>query len=238
MGANQQSWQHLSSAVLQPAEIISLGGEWGLCQVCREVVPEQWKQKRSAKWLDWFEAVLEALEARLEMMAHVLWFAEGENLRSTISSLREIVSLPRWPITQISLGCTRAWLCTWCHVEWSLVVELGSAWKWWLQRRVTIPWWWWWCWMKLIRWLPELIVIARCISTIIIWCSHIVIWALLWAKQPTWWNHLVCLRRKSIRRHRMWTTDGSNQRMNSIGDFEWSGAWLRILKVAVTFDGI
>ena len=35
---------------------------------------------------------------------------KGKHLRSTISSLGEIVSLPRWPITRISLSFTRAWL--------------------------------------------------------------------------------------------------------------------------------
>jgi len=117
MGANEQSWQHLSSAVLQPAEIISLGGEWGLYQVCREVVLEQWKQKRSAEWLDWFEAVLQALEVRLEIMAHVLWIAEGGTFE----------------VHHIVLGGNRI-LATVAHnsdflgLHQSLVVHLVSCW--------------------------------------------------------------------------------------------------------------
>jgi len=147
----------------------------------------------------------------------------GQHSRSTISSLVDMVSLPRWPITRISLGCTRTWLWAWCHVEWNLVVELESAWKGWLRRRITVPWWWRWRWIKLICRLPELGVFAWCISRIIIWCSHIVIGALLWAIQPTCWSHIGCLRRRSICRHRMWTKDGRNQIINPIGDFEWSG---------------
>jgi len=92
--------------------------------------------------------------------------------------------------------------------------------------------------MKLICGLPKLSVFARCISNIIIWYSLIVIWALLWAKQPTGWTHIGCLQRRSIRRHRMWTNDGSDQILNSIGDFEWSGVWLRVLKISVTFGGM
>jgi len=38
MGANQQSLQHLSCAVPHLAEIILLGGKWGVYQVRREVV--------------------------------------------------------------------------------------------------------------------------------------------------------------------------------------------------------
>jgi len=148
-------------------------------------------------------------------------FLSWEQLRSTISSMGEMICLPWWPITQILLHHTRAWLWAWCHVEWSLVLELGSAWKWWLQRQVTIPWWLWW-WMKLIHGLPKLIVFAQCISSIIIWYFHIVIRALLWAKQPTGWSHIGCLQWRSFHRHRMWTKDGSNQFINSIGDFEWS----------------
>ena len=72
MGANRQSWQHLSSAVLQPVEIFCLGGYLGVYQVCRKVVLEEWKAKRSAESLDCFQAVLEALEVRLQMTAHVL----------------------------------------------------------------------------------------------------------------------------------------------------------------------
>jgi len=33
-------------------------------------------------------------------------FLRGDHLTSTITSLGEIVSLPRWPTTRISLGCT------------------------------------------------------------------------------------------------------------------------------------
>jgi len=160
----------------------------------------------------------------------------GDHLRSTISSLGEIICLPQGLITRISLGRNGAWLWAWCDVEWNLVVEQGSAWKWWPRRWVTLPWCRWW--MNLIRLLPELSVFARCISTRIMWSSYIVIWALLWAKQPTGSSHNGYLWRRTIRRNRMWTNDGSNQMINSIGDFERCGVWLRILKVAVTFSGM
>jgi hypothetical protein len=54
----------------------------------------------------------------------------GQHLRSAITSLEVVVFLPQWPITRISLGCTRASLPAWCHVEWGRVVELISRWKW------------------------------------------------------------------------------------------------------------
>jgi len=144
----------------------------------------------------------------------------GEHLRSTITSLGKIVSLLWWPITWISLGCNRAWLWSWCHGEWGMVVELGNAWEWRLRIGVTIPQWS----RKMIRGLPELSLFVWCIPSVIIWCSDIVIWVLLlWDKQATRWSHIGCLRCWSIRRHHMWTKDGLRQRINSIGDFEWSG---------------
>jgi hypothetical protein len=159
----------------------------------------------------------------------------GEDLRSTIATLWEVVSLPRLSITLISLGCTtRTWLRAWCHVQWGSKVKLGSAWKWRLGRQVTTPRWR----MNLIWGLPELSVFAQYICSIIVRCSHIVFWALLWATQPTQWSHISCLRWRSVRWHHMWTKDGGKQIINSICDFEWTRVELRISKVAVTFGGI
>jgi len=143
----------------------------------------------------------------------------GEHLRSTITSLREIVSLPSWPIFWIALGCSWVWFWAWCHVEWGKVVDLGRAWKWCLQKWVTIPWWW----RKLIWRLLKLPVFSQCISRIIIWCSHIVLWALFLAKQPTLWSHIGCHLCRAVGCHCMWTKEGGEQIIYSIGDFEWSG---------------
>jgi hypothetical protein len=124
-----------------------------------------------------------------------------EHFKSTIPSLGEIICLPRWPITQKALESTRAWLWASCHVEWGIVVALGSARKWWLQGWVTIPRWS----MNLICEVPELWEFARYLSSIIMWCSHIVMWALLWTKQPTRCSHIGWLRRKSVCWHHMGT---------------------------------
>jgi len=125
----------------------------------------------------------------------------GEHLRSTITALGEIICLPRRSITRISLGCSRAWVWAWCHVELAMVVELWSTWKCWLRRLVTISRWR----INLICGFPKLSIFAWCISSMIIWCLQIVIWALLWAQQPTSWSHIGCLLRITIRRHRMCT---------------------------------
>jgi hypothetical protein len=71
MGASLQSLQHLSCAVPLPAEIVSLGGYWGVFQLRLEVVRMESTRKRSAELLECFQAVLEALEVRLEMTAPV-----------------------------------------------------------------------------------------------------------------------------------------------------------------------
>jgi hypothetical protein len=49
MGVNQQFLQHLPCSVPLPAEIVSLGGYWGVSQVRRHIVLEQWKQMSSAE---------------------------------------------------------------------------------------------------------------------------------------------------------------------------------------------
>jgi len=131
--------------------------------------------------------------------------------------------LSQLPITWISSGRTRAWLRSWCQVELGLVVDPGTIWKWWLRRRVTIPLWWW---MKLIRGLPELSVFARCIFCINIWCSHILIWALFWAKQPTCVRHISCLRWRFVRRYWMWR----NNLEEAICQFNW---WFRMQRSIV-----
>jgi len=153
------------------------------------------------------------------MMAPVRWIAEGgtfvvhyillggNRILATVAYNSHILGLHQ----SLVVSLVSSWM--------GMVVELGSTWKWRLRRRVTIPRWW----RKLICGLPEWSVFVRCISSMIIWCSHIVIWALLWAKLPTRRSHIGCLRWRSIGRHRMWTKDGTNQRINSIGDFEWSG---------------
>jgi hypothetical protein len=61
---------------------------------------------------------------------------------------------------------------------------------------------------------------------------------LLWTKQPTSWRNIECLLRGCICQHHMWTRESSNQIINSIGDFKWSGVWLRISQIVVIFGGI
>jgi hypothetical protein len=60
--------------------MVSLEGNWGVVQVRQEVVWIELRRKRSAEWLDCFEAVLEALIVHLERMAPVLLIAEGGTL--------------------------------------------------------------------------------------------------------------------------------------------------------------
>jgi len=60
MGANPQSLQHLSCAVLQLAEIISFGGQWEVSLVHREFVRMESSWKMSAKRLECFQPVLGA----------------------------------------------------------------------------------------------------------------------------------------------------------------------------------
>jgi len=67
------------------------------------------------------------------------WLGKGEHLRPTIIALVEVISLPLWPITWVSLTCAAGWLWTVCHVQWVLVIKLRSAWKWLLWSSVTIP---------------------------------------------------------------------------------------------------
>jgi len=68
-----------------------------------------------------------------------LW--RGEHLRPTKTTLVELISTPRWPITWITLPCAGGSLITVCHVEWRVLIELWSAWKWWWWRQVTIGMW-------------------------------------------------------------------------------------------------
>jgi len=103
----------------------------------------------------------------------------GEHLRTGITSLVQVISLPRWPITWKSLACAASRLRTVCHVEWRLVMKLRSAWNWRLWRRVIIPL----RWMILISVFHKLTVFASGMSwTIIRWFWNVVT-ALFWVKQ-------------------------------------------------------
>ena len=71
MWANPQFLQHLSCAVLQPAEIVCLGGQWEVSQVRHKFIRMEWSLMLSADSLECCQPVLEALEVRLEMTAPV-----------------------------------------------------------------------------------------------------------------------------------------------------------------------
>ena len=60
-------------------------------------------------------------------------------MRPTIVNLVEVISLPLWPITCISLACTGGWLQTVCRVECRVLMKLLSDWKRLMGRQVTIP---------------------------------------------------------------------------------------------------
>ena len=64
---------------------------------------------------------------------------KGEHFRPVIFPLVEVISLPLWPMTRISLACAGGWLRTGCHVEWRMLITLRRPWKWLLWRQVTIP---------------------------------------------------------------------------------------------------
>ena len=77
LGANLQSLQHLFCVVPQPIEIITFEGSWGVSLVHWNVVLVELRWKMLAEWWDSFQAALHACEGHREMMAHVLWIAEG-----------------------------------------------------------------------------------------------------------------------------------------------------------------
>jgi ABC-type uncharacterized transport system fused permease/ATPase subunit len=54
----------------------------------------------------------------------------GEHSRPTITTLVQVISLPWWPITWISLACTGGWLRAVCHVEWRVLITLQTTRKW------------------------------------------------------------------------------------------------------------
>jgi hypothetical protein len=66
----------------------------------------------------------------MQITPNVLWITEGEHLRSTITSLVEIICFQRQPNTWISMGYTSS--SVWANIqqEYGRVVKLESTWKW------------------------------------------------------------------------------------------------------------
>jgi len=103
----------------------------------------RWRSSAARCWpIDWIVSQLSWRYSWCTWRWQPLSWAQfrGEHLRLTITTLREVLSLPQWPITSISLPCTGGWLRTiQCHVEWRRVRNLRSATIWVLWMSVTIP---------------------------------------------------------------------------------------------------
>jgi len=202
IGARPQSLLHWFSVVPLVAGMFLLGAWSGVTLVSQmEVQVEYYSWKISP----WFTLLFSAspavtLNAPGDDSPRPETCRGVEHLRTTITTLEEIISLPLLPITWISLAYAGGWLWTVCHVEWRLVIKLQSPWKWLLSRQVTIPM----RRMTLVSVLPKLTVFACGSWWTNIQGSWIVVTALLQAEYATLWSQFYCLWWKYICRHAPW----------------------------------
>jgi hypothetical protein len=74
----------------------------------------------------------------------LLWqLPRGDHLRSALTTLVQVISLPWWPISWIAVPCAAGRLQTVGDIEWRLVIKLFRAWKWLQLRRLNV----------LLRWI-------------------------------------------------------------------------------------
>ena len=141
----------------------------------------RWRSRAARCWLiDW----MISLRSWRHSLCTWRWWPSscelwrGEHFRPAITTLVQVISLPQWSITWISLACAPCRLQTVCYIEWRLVIKLWSAWKWLLWRRATVPL----RRMILIGVFPQLTVLASGMPWTVTRWFWIVITALLRAK--------------------------------------------------------
>ena len=140
MGARLQSVWDQIPAVQQVAGILLFGGELLVSLVCRKeflVADSGWKMLAD-------DCMVFCWSCRHSRCTWRWWplscnMSKGEHLRRTITTFVQVISLPLWPITWISLACAGGGLQTVCHAEWRVWMKLRSTWKWLLRSQVTIP---------------------------------------------------------------------------------------------------